>query len=292
MAPPARLDRLNSSTAVNAPGDAHRAHLVALAQRARAHLPRPRPAVDDAGHHVIAPLARAPQQQRHGLAAGRPRLAADHRAPTAAERSRPADAPVLRAVRGTRVPEPASLDRRRPVRRRRHRRRHRTRLEDEPVWGRGRCPATGRRLRRRGPPAARGDEAGAGPTRSSASGCIRSPRRFSAACAAAGLEGRRTPHKRARRPRRRARCARGHHPRRATRRRMEESWHGRALRGPASTPARAPWAGSCADPPVANRTADQRDSRDGVVAAKYGGPPGLAHPPPNRHAVTKGNRGR
>ena len=65
-------------------GDAHRAHFVALAQRARAHLPRPRPAGDDAGHHVIAPLARAPQQQRHGLADDRPRLAADHRSPPVA----------------------------------------------------------------------------------------------------------------------------------------------------------------------------------------------------------------
>ena len=100
-------------------------------------------------------------------------------------------------------------------------------------------------------------------------------RRFSAACAAAGLEGRRMPHS--------GRvglavelAAAGPPP-------ATCSWpaDGRTLAWsratrPASTPARAPWAGSCGNPPVANRTADQRDSRDDVVAVNTVGPPGLA----------------
>ena len=48
-----------------------------------AHLPGAGPAVDKAGHHVVAPLARASQQQRHDLAGERRRIAADNRAPRA-----------------------------------------------------------------------------------------------------------------------------------------------------------------------------------------------------------------
>ena len=55
-------------------------------------------------------------------------------------------------------------------------------------------------------------------------------RRFAAACAAAGLEGRRTSARRPRRSRRRAHRARGFHPRHPARRRVEGPRHGGPLR--------------------------------------------------------------
>ena len=91
----------------------------------------------------------------------------------------------------------------------------------------GGCAAALRRLHAATKPA---------PAHSSASGVHQITRRFSVACAAAGLAGRRTPHSGRVGLAVELAAPRGHHP---------------------------PWAGSCGDPPVANRTADQRDSRDG-----------------------------
>ena len=108
----------------------------------------------------------------------------------------------------------------------------RTRLEDEPGGGRSRRPAAGRRLRRRAPPAACGDEAGAGrfghrsragaPDQPPVRGRLRRGRPRRAQDAA----------RRPRRTRGRAHRPRGQHPRCAARRRMEECRHGRPLRGP------------------------------------------------------------